>query len=128
MSRKEFRLEGLSNFLIPGIILLLTVAFGFWLSRLGKPYNGALFTVHKLLALGAVIAAGILVVGRLKSVDSQALVVILWIITVLSVIALFASGALMSADKLDYSLMRTIHRVAPVVLLLAAVLAVYLMV
>jgi hypothetical protein len=32
------------------------------------------------------------------------------------VVALFASGALMSAEKLDYGLMLTIHRVASMVL------------
>ena len=118
----------LSDFLIPGIIFMLTLAFGFWLSIKGKPYNGALFNVHKLLALGAVIAAGIQVAQMLRSVGMQTLVVILWIVVGLSVVALFTSGAVMSMEKLDYSVMRATHRIAPVVLILAAVWAVFLMV
>lgn len=120
-------MEVVSDFLISGILFLLTVIFGLWLSKLGKPYNGALFNVHKLLALGAVIAAGIQVARMLTSVDTQTLVVILWIVAGLCVIALFASGAMMSVDKLDYSVMRAIHRIAPVVMVLAAVWAVFLM-
>ncbi|MBL0344268.1 hypothetical protein [Candidatus Villigracilis affinis] len=35
-------MDVLSNFLTLGIVFLLTLAFGFWLSRIGKPYNGFL--------------------------------------------------------------------------------------
>ena len=120
-------MEWVSKFLVSGLILLLTIIFGFWLSKLGKPYNGALFNVHKLLALGAVVAAGIQVARMLRSVDMQTLVVILWMVAGLSVVALFASGALMSMNKLDYNTMRTIHRISPVVLILTAIWAVYWM-
>jgi len=113
----------LSNLLIPGIAFLLTIVFGFWLSKVGKPYNVALFNVHKLIALGAVIAAGIKVVGLLKSVDLQTALILLLVVVVLCVIALFASGALMSMNKLDYGLMLTIHRVAAIALVLALVWA-----
>jgi hypothetical protein len=36
-------------------------------------------------------------------------------------IILFASGALMSLDKLDYKLLRLLHRIAPVGLVLLGV-------
>ena len=119
-------MEVLSKFSISGIAFLLTIIFGFWLSKLGKPYNAALFNVHKLLALGAVIAAGIRVAGLLKSIDLQTAFILLLLVVLLCVISLFASGALMSMNKLDYGLMRTIHRVAPVVLILAVAWAVSL--
>ena len=43
-------------------------------------------------------------------------------------VALFATGALMSLDKLSYAVMLTTHRVAPLAALVALVLAVYLLV
>ena len=46
-----------SVYLLPGIAFLLTTGTGIWLSQLGKPLNGVLFTVHKLVAVAAVIAA-----------------------------------------------------------------------
>ena len=110
-----------SKFLLPGIAFILTLAFGFWVTHAGKPYNVALFNFHKLIALGAVVATVIQLTNLLKSADALALIIVLLVVAALCVIALFASGALMSMDKLDYALMLTIHRVAPVVLVIAMV-------
>lgn len=121
-------MEVLSDYLISGIVFSLTIVFGLWLSKLGKPYHGTLFNVHKLLALGAVIAAGIQAAGMFQIVVVQTMLVVLWIVAVLSVIALFVSGALLSLDKLGYNTMRTIHRIGLGVLVVASVFAVYLVV
>ncbi len=42
-------------------------------------------------------------------------------------LALFATGALMSLEKLDYAVMRTVHQVVPFVAALAVAVAVYLL-
>jgi hypothetical protein len=104
---------------------MLTLAFGFWLSHVEKPYNGLLFNMHKLIALGSVALAGIQLSKRLYAPDL--LLIALLTVSVLCVIALFVSGALMSAEQSDYTLMRTIHRVAPVILVIGFGLAVALM-
>jgi hypothetical protein len=115
------------KFVVPGAAFLLTLLSGLGLSNAGKPYNGILFNVHKLIALGAVVATGVQVVKWLKIVDFPALVVVLLVVAALCVVALFASGALMSLDKLDYALILLIHRVAPAGLVLAMALVVYLL-
>jgi hypothetical protein len=61
------------KFIPTGIFFLLTVAFGLWLSRTGKPYNGVLFNIHKLIALGVVIFTVMQVNNALKNVEVQAL-------------------------------------------------------
>lgn len=106
----------LYHFTVPGGLFILTLAFGFWLSHLGKPYNGILFNIHKLIALGAVVVMAIQMVKLLRGMETQALVIVLLVVAALCVISLFVSGALMSAGKLEYNLMLTIHRVAPFVL------------
>lgn len=106
----------LYQFAVSGGLFILTLAFGFWLSHLGKPYNGILFNVHKLIALGAVVVMAIQMVKLLRGMETQALVIVLLVVAALCVISLFVSGALMSAGKLEYNLMLTIHRVAPFVL------------
>jgi len=115
----------LTRFLIPGLALLLTVGLGVWLSQMGKPYNGLLFNVHKLVALGAVVAGGVAASRLLRGVEMAALLPALTPLVlagaVLVVLALFASGALMSMGKLDYVLTLTTHRAAA--LALVAVLA-----
>ncbi len=115
-----------SKFVAPGTAFLLTLAFGFWLSNAGKPYNGILFNIHKLIALGAVIIAVVQFAQTLKTANALAVIVALLVLAAICVIALFASGALMSAGKLDYGLMLTIHRIAPAVLVVAMALVVYL--
>ena len=113
------------KFTLPGILFLLTLVFGFWLSKAGKPYNGLLFNVHKLIALGAVVIAVVQFSKTFQTTDSLVVLIVLLVVAALCVVALFASGALMSADKLDYVLTLTIHRITPVVLGLALVVVVY---
>jgi hypothetical protein len=117
----------LSKFIVTWVLFLLTLAFGVWVSQAGKPYNGILFNIHKLVALATVVVAVIQLVGALKGAASPALLVVMLILAGLSVVALFASGALMSAGKLDYATMLTIHRIAPPMLAVALALVIYLL-
>jgi hypothetical protein len=121
-------METLTRFTLPGILFALTLVFGFGLSYVGKPYNGLLFNVHKLIALGAVVLAVVRLASIPRPGDSFALIAGLLVIAALCVVALFASGALMSARKLDDAVMLTIHRVAPGVLAICCALTLYLLV
>lgn len=113
-------------FLVPGLIFLVTLATGVWLSLSGKPLNTAIFTIHKLVALGAVIITIIQMVNLLKNTPLQGSV-ILWIIVAgLCVLALFATGALMSLGKPVNIVFLTIHRAAPLVEVIAMVVTIYL--
>lgn len=116
-------MELANRFINPGILFLLTLIFGFLLSHAGKPYNGLLFNIHKLIALGGVVLAGIQFSKTLHAPDWQ--LVVLLALSALCVIALFASGVLMSAEKLEYSLMLTIHRITPVLLGLMLIMVGY---
>ena len=115
----------ISRFFTPILLFILTLAFGFWLSKVGKPYNGALFNIHKLIALGVVVFA-VIQISKTSVPDSPLLVVAL-VAVGLCVLALFASGALLSIGKLDYALTLTVHRVALAVLVIAAGTATYLL-
>ncbi len=117
----------MSPLILPGVLFLLTVAFGFWLSHLGKPYSGILFNLHKLIALGMVVLAVVQLAGLLKNAGSLAAIIALLTLAGMAVIALFASGALMSADKLSYTSMLTIHRIGPAAFFLAMAAVTYLL-
>lgn len=60
------------------------------------------------------------------SVDLPAASSVLLALAGLGVVALFASGALMSAGKFDHALLRTIHRIALTALVVALPYAVFL--
>ena len=95
---------------------LLTIGFGFWLSRRSKPYNVLLFNVHKLIALGTVVLIGLAIFKLFKLLDLPVGIILLLIIAALSIVALFATGAFMSADKGEYRLLKLVHNIAPFVL------------
>jgi len=116
-----------SKFLAPGILLLLTLVFGVWLSLSGKPYNGILFNIHKLIALSAVVVTGIQLYQLFKGTPIQVPLIVLIILAGLCVLALFFSGAMMSTGKLDYQLMLTIHRIALILITLVMAVTVYLL-
>ena len=88
-----------AKFVIPGVLFILTLVFGFWLSRSGKPYNGLIFNIHKLIALAAVIVTAIRAFNALKIVEAQPILIVLLIVIGLCAVALFVTGALMSANK-----------------------------
>ncbi|MFZ6026832.1 MAG: hypothetical protein ACOYYS_03870 [Chloroflexota bacterium] len=120
-------MELANKFITPGIVFILTVAFGFWLSFAGRPYNGILFNVHKLIALGAVVVTIMQTVKTFRETGVQALPLLLVILAAVCAMALFATGALMSMEKFSYEVSRVIHRVAPVLALLAMVVAVVIL-
>ena len=113
--------------LTPIIGFLVTVTFGFWLSKIGKPYNGILFNIHKLIALGTVIVTSVQVYKTLKVLEPQSLLIISIVVAVIGVVALFASGAFLSIGNLNYQTMKTIHNIALVLDGIALVAIVYLL-
>ena len=116
-----------ARFTAPGIVFLLTLATGLWLSRSGKPLKPAIFTVHKLIALGAVIAAAIQTHDAVKNAEIQAILIALIILIGLCAAALFATGALMSMDKPAYGALLTIHKVALLLAIIAGAAVIHLL-
>jgi hypothetical protein len=117
-------MDTLSKFSLPIVLFLLTLAFGFWLSQVGRPYNGILFNVHKLIALGTVILAVVQIFKTAGGFDLP-LTIIALVVAGLCIVALFASGAFLSIGNLDYQVMKTIHNIALAVLVVSLALAVY---
>jgi hypothetical protein len=124
---QELHMDIVTGFTAPGIVFLLTVASGVWLSRSGKPLKPAIFTVHKLIALGAVIAAAFQTYPVLRGTEIQAIVIALIILIGLCAVALFATGALMSMNRPTYDALLTIHKVAPLLAFVAGAAVIYLL-
>lgn len=101
------------------LLLLPTLAFGVWLHFAGKPYGNALFTLHKLAGLATAVLSALFVFRALRSVPPTGAIVILLIAAALAVLALFASGAWMSAGSGPLSLPKVMHIIATVVFILA---------
>lgn len=97
------------------LLVIAAVILGTILALKGKPYNTAIFTVHKLTALGAVILAVILCINLLKNISAVNITGAL-VIAAVSVLALFATGALMSAGVKPHSILRIVHIISTILL------------
>lgn len=110
-----------SRFVLPGALLVITYASGFWLTALGRPYQGLPFNLHKLVALAAVVFVVLRFYDLLKGGPVPFVVVVLTMLAIASVVALFATGALLSVGSLPQAPLLVVHRVALVTLPLSAV-------
>ena len=116
-----------AKFVIPGVLFILTLVFGFRLSRSGKPSGGLIFNIHKLIALAAVIVAAIQTFNALKIGEAQPVLIVLLIVIGLYAVALFVTGALMSAKHTTGRALLTIHSIAPLLTVLATIGVLYLL-
>jgi hypothetical protein len=125
--QEESKMDIFAKFSAPGIFFLVTLTFGFLLSGAGKPYNGILFNIHKLIALATVILTAIQIYNYLKITNTQVLPTIFLILAGLCIVALFATGALMSMGKLSYDGTLALHRVASILFTITIVMGIYLL-
>jgi hypothetical protein len=120
-------MEMLTKFTSPGLAFILTLIFGLLLSKAGKPYNGILFNIHKLIALGAAIVTSMQIYKLFNILEFQTLIFVLLVIATICVIALFASGAFMSIGNSNYQAMKLMHNIAPVLALIAMAAIIYML-
>jgi DNA-binding helix-hairpin-helix protein with protein kinase domain len=110
---------------LPEFGFLTTLMFGFLLTRKRKPYNGILFNIHKLVALGTVIVTSMQVYASIKTLPPHPLIVPWLVIAAISILALFVSGAFLSIGERNYELLKTVHNIAPVVVVIATGMTIF---
>jgi hypothetical protein len=121
MSTTQLRIAG------AGLLFLFIFLFGFWLSRSGKPYNQIIFTIHKLIALGAVVflAVNIYKISQVAPLGGLQIAVIA--ITALCFVATFVTGALLSIDKVMPEFVLRLHQVTPYLTVLSTAALLFLL-
>jgi hypothetical protein len=110
-----------------GVGFLFTFVFGYWVSNLGKPYNGILFNIHKLIALAVVVLFFINLFRMNRVAKLGPTGTIGGVVTGLFFVALFATGALLSIDKPMPTIVLRLHEVAPYLSVLSTAVTLYLL-
>lgn len=95
-------------------LLIAIIATGLLLSSLGKPYNSAVFTLHKIISIVTIILTFILMRRQIKKEGGSRLGVKLTIAFAVSMLASAATGGLMSVDVGPYALIVSIHTFLPI--------------
>lgn len=119
-------MDFIQQWIVPGILFLVTVGFGFWVSKVGKPYNGLLFNIHKLIALSAVILTGIRIFNLDPISTFAHLVIIIFSLAAIGVISIFATGAVMSIQDQEIRIPHLIHQVSVGIIAGAMIIGLYL--
>ena len=105
-------MEFITKFVPTGVLFMFTISFGFWVSHRGRPYHNLLFNIHKLLALSGVVIAGIRFFRLDPALRFPSPALILAATTVFPVIALFATGAIMSIREEESRPVLLIHQLS----------------
>lgn len=111
-----------------GVLFFSTLLSGYWLSHSGKPYSTLIFTLHKLIALAAVILIAVAVRRLLGAVDPKTLLEMgAAALSALLFIGLVISGALLSLGNPAPAAVLVVHHIAPYLVGITTALTIYLL-
>jgi hypothetical protein len=108
-----------------GLLLLFIFLFGFWLSRSGKPYPVLIFTIHKLIAVAAVIYLGVTLYRIHQAAPLSSLQLVLTALTAVLFVATIVSGGLLSIEKPLPEIVLRLHQVTPYLTAVATAVMLY---
>ena len=121
MSTVRFRV------VIVGLSFIFIFLSGFWLSRTGKPYNGLIFTIHKLVGL----AMGVFLIMTIKQVHQVAplgpVEITAIVVTALFFAATVTMGSLLSIGKPMPTVISMMNKLFPYPTVLSTVVTLYLL-
>jgi hypothetical protein len=105
-----------------GLLFLFTLASGLLLSRLGRPHNVLISTVHKLVALGALVLLILAAFQTNRAAGLGGLQVAVVVAAVLFFLGTIASGGWMMAAEESAlpAFVHTAHQVLPVLTILSS--------
>jgi len=115
------------KFIIGGVLLVLIIVSGLWLSRTGRPLNGLILTVHKLIAVGGVALLVITLYRQHQAMPLTSIQLAVSVTTLVLFLALIATGGLLSTAKTWPALVLKIHQVVPTIVILSTAANLYLL-
>jgi hypothetical protein len=110
-----------------GLFFLFIFLSGFWLSGSGKPYNGIILTIHKLISLAAVVFLVMTIYQRNQAATLSALELTAGVVAGLLFLGTVITGGLLSTGKPMPAIILRLHQIAPYLTVLSAAAALYLL-
>jgi hypothetical protein len=108
-----------------GLLFLLMVLSGIWLSKAGRPYDPVLFNVHKVISVLAVVLAGIWVYYLYRGSGGSSLQLTLMVAGGVLYLLLIVSGGLLNLELSFSPVLRSLHRILPAVALVVTFVLFY---
>jgi hypothetical protein len=96
-----------------GLFFLFIFLSGFWLSQSGKPLNSLIFTIHKLIAVAAVVFLATTLHRSNQVAPLSTVALIASAVTGVCFLGTIVTGGLLSIGKEMPEAVLTMHQVAP---------------
>ena len=110
---------------IAGILIIFSIISGIWLSKIGRPLNGLIFSVHKIISLLAIVATGIVIYYSQQGIEINRTDLFLIFATGLVLLLSLISGFLLSFDKFVNDFLLYMHKFMPALIILFSILSIY---
>ncbi len=110
-----------------GLFFLFVFLSGFWLRRSGKPYNGIILTIHKLISLAAVVLLATTIYQINQATALSAIELSASVVTGLLFLGAIITGGLLSTDKPMPTAIQRLHQITPYLTVLSAAATLYLL-
>lgn len=120
MSTTQVRVVGV------GLLFVLILLSGFWVSGAGKPYKTFPFAIHKLAGLAAGILLGVIVYRTHQASPLGPIEIAAIVVTVLCFLGTVVAGSLLSIDESAPGIVLRLHQIIPVLTVLSTVGTLYL--
>ena len=112
--------------ILSGLLLILSIGFGYILSYYSYPLNPFLLNMNKLIALAFVISIFLILKRDIKFKKLNSLLLLISIMSGVFIISLFITGALLSIGKETNTLILLIHNIATLLIVLSTLFYSYL--
>lgn len=110
-----------------GLLHLLVILTGIWLSRKGRPLNVGISTLHKLVGLAAGFLLLVTIYQRSGVVPLNKTEWIAVVVTGLCFLGTVISGALLTSDEPRSPALLRVHQIVPVLIVLSSGATLYLL-
>lgn len=121
MSTTQVRVAGV------GLLFVLILLSGLWVSGSGRPYSTFPFTIHKLVGLAAGVLLAVIVYQTHRVAPLGLIEIAAIVVTVLFFVGTVAAGALLSIDKSMPAIVLKLHQILPVLTVLSTAATLYLL-
>jgi hypothetical protein len=111
---------------ISGLLLLIILITGFWVSRSGKPINVIKMNIHKLIALGTAVFIGLTIYRMFEGIKGSQPEICAMAASGMFAIAAIITGGLASLAK-PIRVAVIIHRITPYLTILSIAATIYLL-
>jgi hypothetical protein len=108
-----------------GLLFLFIFLSGYWLSHSGRPLNGIILTIHKLISLAAVAFLVITIYQANQVGHLGAIALIAGVVAGLLFLGTIVTGGLLSTGKPVPVAILTMHQITPFLTVLSTAVTLY---